>query len=107
LPNPIPGESAPSARDRGWRRLRLLSSRNNTYNGDYHAETPEGEQAPILNVFVRDEDQVRHRWAMELMLARRGEGEDPRHVDSIWPIWSVLDMTPDGRGTADDFLKMD
>src|SRR5437016_7562847 len=37
------------ASERGWRRLRLLSSRNNT---DNHAETPEGEQAPIMNVFV-------------------------------------------------------
>jgi predicted dithiol-disulfide oxidoreductase (DUF899 family) len=35
------------ARERGWRQLRLLSSRNNTYNRDYHAETPEGEQADV------------------------------------------------------------
>jgi predicted dithiol-disulfide oxidoreductase (DUF899 family) len=39
------------ARERGWRHLRLLSSRSNTYNRDYHAETPEGEQMPVLNVF--------------------------------------------------------
>ena len=86
------------ARERGWRHLRLLSSRNNTYNRDYHAETPEGEQAPILNVFVRDGERIRHSWATELMFAPRDEGEDPRHVDSIWPIWNVLDMTPHGRG---------
>jgi predicted dithiol-disulfide oxidoreductase (DUF899 family) len=30
-------------------------------------------------------------------------GEDPRHVDSIWPIWSVLDMTPQGRGGESNF----
>jgi predicted dithiol-disulfide oxidoreductase (DUF899 family) len=46
--------------ERGWRHLRLLSSRNNSYNRDYHAETPEGEQVPVLNVFVRDGDQLRH-----------------------------------------------
>jgi predicted dithiol-disulfide oxidoreductase (DUF899 family) len=28
------------AQARGWRRLRLLSSRNNTYNRDYHGERP-------------------------------------------------------------------
>ncbi len=95
------------ADERGWRHLRLLSSRNNTYNRDYHAETPEGEQAPILNVFVRDGDQLRHSWATELMFAPRDAGEDPRHVDSIWPIWSVLDMTPKGRGTESDFPKLD
>jgi predicted dithiol-disulfide oxidoreductase (DUF899 family) len=90
----------------GWRHLRLLSSRNNTYNRDYQAETPEGEQVPILNVFVRDGDRLRHSWATELMFAPRDEGEEPRHVDSIWPIWSVLDMTPEGRGPESDFPKL-
>jgi predicted dithiol-disulfide oxidoreductase (DUF899 family) len=91
------------ARDRGWRNLRLLSSQNNTYNRDYHGETPEGSQLPVLNVFLRDGDQIRHFWATELMFAPREEGEDPRHVDSIWPIWSVLDMTREGRGTDEEF----
>jgi predicted dithiol-disulfide oxidoreductase (DUF899 family) len=95
------------AEDRGWRHLRLLSSRNNTYNRDYHAETPEGEQAPILNVFVRHGHEIRHAWATELMFAPRADGEDPRHVDSIWPIWNMLDLTPQGRGTEEDFPKLD
>jgi predicted dithiol-disulfide oxidoreductase (DUF899 family) len=95
------------ARERGWQHLRLLSSRNNTYNRDYRAETPESEQIPILNVFVRDRNGMRHSWATELMFASRDEGEDPRHVDSIWPLWSVLDMTPEGRGTKPDFPKLD
>lgn len=25
------------------------------------------------------------------------------NVDSIWPIWNVLDMTPEGRGTGSNF----
>jgi len=91
------------AQERGWRRLRLLSSRNNTYNRDYHAESPEGDQRPIMNVFVRDGDEFRHAWATELMFAPREEGEEPRHVDSIWPIWNVLDMTPGGRGSGQNF----
>jgi predicted dithiol-disulfide oxidoreductase (DUF899 family) len=95
------------AQERGWRRLRLLSSRNNTYNRDYHGERPGGEQMPILNVFVRDGEGIRHSWATELMFAPRDEGEEPRHVDSIWPIWNVLDMTQEGRGTEPDFPKLD
>ena len=91
------------ARERGWRHLRLLSSHSNTYNRDYHAETPEGEQMPILNVFVRDGDQFRHAWASELMYAPRDEGIEARHVDSIWPIWNVLDVTPQGRGNEPNF----
>jgi len=95
------------AYERGWRHLRLLSSRSNSYNRDYHAETPEGEQSPVLNVFTRDGDGFRHRWATELMFAPREEGEEPRHVDLIWPIWNVLDMTPQGRGNASNFPGLD
>src|ERR1022692_93482 len=32
------------ASQRGWRRLRLLSSAGNTYNRDYHGENPGGSQ---------------------------------------------------------------
>src|SRR5215475_8057548 len=91
------------ARERGWRHLRLLSSRSNSYNREYHAETPEGEQMPILNVFVRDGDRFRHTWSSELMYAPREDGLEARHVDSIWPIWNLLDVTPDGRGNESNF----
>ena len=94
------------ARERGWNHLRLLSSRRNGYNRAYLAETPEGEQAPVANVFVRDGERIRHSWATELMFAPREEGLEPRHVDSIWPIWNVLDMTPGGRGTGSGFPRL-
>lgn len=94
------------ARERGWRHLRLLSSRGNAYNRDYYAETPEGEQMPILNAFVRDGDHFRHTWASELMYAPREEGMEPRHVDSIWPIWNVLDVTVTGRATELNFPSL-
>ncbi|HYX84697.1 MAG TPA: DUF899 family protein, partial [Gaiellales bacterium] len=58
-------------------------------------------------VFVRQNDGIRHSWATELLFAPRDEGEESRHVDSIWPIWSVLDMTPHGRGTWSDFPGLD
>ena len=94
------------ARERGWRHLRLLSSRSNEYNPDYHAQTPDGEQMPILNVFIRDGDQFRHTWASELMYAPRDEGIEARHVDSIWPIWNVLDATPEGRTNQSNFPSL-
>jgi predicted dithiol-disulfide oxidoreductase (DUF899 family) len=94
------------ASHRGWRHLRLLSSRSNTYNRDYHAETPQGEQMPLLNAFVRDGDQFRHTWASELMYAPRDEGLEARHVDSIWPIWNVLDVTAAGRGSKPNFPSL-
>jgi predicted dithiol-disulfide oxidoreductase (DUF899 family) len=88
------------ASERGWRNLRLVSSRNNDFKRDYHAETPEGDQMPILSVFARDGDEIRHTWSSELMYAPREEGMEPRHVDLIWPIWHVLDATPGGRDTS-------
>jgi predicted dithiol-disulfide oxidoreductase (DUF899 family) len=87
------------AQERGWRHLRLLSSAGNDYNRDYQAQTPDGAQTPILNVFTRSDGQLRHFWGSELLHAPREPGQDPRHVDFIWPIWSVLDLTPEGRGT--------
>jgi predicted dithiol-disulfide oxidoreductase (DUF899 family) len=47
------------ARERGWRHLRLLSSVGTTYNRDYLAETAEGDQQPMLNVFHRNWERIR------------------------------------------------
>jgi predicted dithiol-disulfide oxidoreductase (DUF899 family) len=85
------------ARERGWRRLRLLSSAENTYNRDYHAETDEGHQRPMLTVFHRDRDQIRHFWSSELFYAPADPGQDPRHVGTLEPIWNLFDLTPEGR----------
>jgi predicted dithiol-disulfide oxidoreductase (DUF899 family) len=87
------------AAERGWRRLRMLSSAGSTYNQDYLAETPNGEQQPMLNVFCRDGDTIRHFWGSELLYAPVDPGQDPRHVGTIEPIWNVFDLTPAGRGT--------
>src|SRR5215510_3432031 len=57
------------ASERGWRHLRLLSSAGTTYNRDYLAETPDGEQQPMLNVFHRDGNTIRHFWGSELFYA--------------------------------------
>ena len=83
--------------ERGWQHLRLLSSAENTYNRDYHAETAEGSQIPILNVFHRDGGEIRHFWATELMFAPADPGQDPRHVGTLEPVWNLFDLTREGR----------
>jgi len=85
------------AEERGWRRLHLLSSAANTYNRDYHGETAEGLQRPMLNVFHRDPDAIRHFWGSELLYASTDDGEDPRHVGTLEPLWNLFDLTPEGR----------
>ena len=86
------------ARERGWRRARLLSSSQNSFNSDYHAESADGSQQPMAHVFSRGAEGVRHFYSTEMLYAATEPGEHPRHVDSMWPLWNVLDMTPNGRG---------
>ena len=85
------------AAERGWRRLRLLSSARTTYNRDYLAETADGAQQPMLNVFHRDGPAIRHFWGSELFYAAVDPGQEPRHVGTIEPLWNLLDFTPEGR----------
>jgi predicted dithiol-disulfide oxidoreductase (DUF899 family) len=93
------------AQERGWRRLRLLSSTGNTYNRDYLAETPEGAQRPMLNVFHRDGERIRHFWGSELLYAPTDPGQDPRHVGTLEPVWNLFDFTPEGRPDWDEQLS--
>jgi predicted dithiol-disulfide oxidoreductase (DUF899 family) len=83
--------------ERGWRRLRLLSSAGTTYNRDYLAETAAGEQQPMLNVFHRDANTIRHFWGSELFYAPTDPGQEPRHVGTLEPLWNLFDLTPEGR----------
>lgn len=94
------------ARGRGWRNLRLLSSAANSYNRDYRGETADGKQFPSLNVFVKRGDKIHHVYNTELAFAPRTKGQDPRHVDAIWPLWNLFDFTPEGRG-ADWYPKLE
>ena len=85
------------AAERGWRRLRLVSSAGTTYNRDYLAETADGEQQPMLNVFHRDGNTIRHFWGSELFYAPTDPGQEPRHVGTLEPLWNLFDLTPEGR----------
>lgn len=87
------------AEQRGWRRLRLLSSATSTYNRDYLAEAADGSQMPMLNVFRRDRGTIHHFWGSELLYAPCEPDQDPRHTDSIDALWNLFDFTPEGRGT--------
>ncbi|MGC9944768.1 MAG: DUF899 family protein [Bryobacteraceae bacterium] len=86
------------ARARGWHNLRLLSSAENTYNRDYHGETAEGGQLPVLSLFVRRGGKIYHSYSTELVYAPAEPGQNQRHIDMMWPLWNLLDLTPEGRG---------
>lgn len=85
------------AEGRDWKNIRLFSTFNNSYNLDYFAEEAGGAQWPVLNVFEKSDDGIYHRYATELLFTKTEPGQDFRHVDSIWPIWNLFDLTPEGR----------
>jgi predicted dithiol-disulfide oxidoreductase (DUF899 family) len=102
--SPLP-RVATFGEERGWKRLRLLSSAGNTYNRDYLAETGEGAQRPMLNVFHRDGEAIRHFWGSELFYAPSDPGQDPRHVGTLEPLWNLFDLIPEGRPDWDEQLS--
>ena len=86
------------ARERGWRNYRLLSSAATTYNRDFGGETDSGSQMPSMNVFVRRDGKIHHFYNTELLWVATEPGQGSRHIDPMWPLWSMLDLTPSGRG---------
>ena len=53
----------------------------------------------IMNVFRKTPEGIFHHWGSELMNRVLDNGH-PRHVDPIWPLWNLLDLSPEGRGDA-------
>ncbi len=85
------------AEERGWRHLQLLSSAGNAYNRDYFGEDAEGWQTPMLNVFHREGETIRHFWGAELTYAPADPGQDHRSVGTLEPLWNLFDLTREGR----------
>ena len=101
------------AHTRGWDHLRMMSTAGNGYNDRYYgntaALTPEMRalreytpdeywDEPMLNVFRKDGDTIRHFWGSELVFAPDDPGQDHRGLDFADSVWGLLDTTPEGRG---------
>lgn len=85
------------ARDRGWDNLRLLSAGESTFKYDLSSEDREGNQDSTISVFTRDSDgTLRHFYSGH---PRLDHDIQERGIDEMTPIWNLLDLTPQGRGT--------
>jgi predicted dithiol-disulfide oxidoreductase (DUF899 family) len=97
-------------RERGWRYLPLFSDLSGEFSRDYHAITKDGGDDAAINVFTRHRDAsdvtIRHFWGGEMNSASADPGQDPRGAPDLMPIWTILDMTPQGRG-VDWYPKLD
>ncbi len=82
------------ARARGWTKLRLLSSHDNTFNRDMDVEEDASSQKPGLSVFVRKgEDEIYHSYTITAQPAPN----ENRGIDPYSPVWNLLDLLPEGR----------
>ncbi|XIA62403.1 DUF899 family protein [Bradyrhizobium sp. TZ2] len=98
--------SRPSPRIAAGADLKLLSAANNSFKRDYHGEDEEGQQMPILTVFHKGPDGViRLSWASELLFMPTEPKQDPRHLGTVEPMWTLMDLTPAGRPDANEQLE--
>ncbi len=86
-------------KERRWHSLNLYSDTTGEFSRDYHALTPEGGDDAAFNVFTRRDGTIRHFWSGEMGFATADPGQDPRGAPDLMPIWTILDATPEGRGT--------
>ena len=108
------------AHARGWNHLKMLSTAGNGYNDRYYGNTAaltaemrevreytpdEYWDEPMLNVFRKDGNTVRHFWGSEMVFGPEDPDQDHRGLDFFDALWGLLDTTPEGRG-ADYFPKV-
>jgi predicted dithiol-disulfide oxidoreductase (DUF899 family) len=90
-------------RERGWHHLPLFSDTSGEFSRDYHALTKDGGDDAAFNVFTRRQEanglKIRHFWGGEMNGASADPGQDPRGAPDLMPLWTILDVTPEGRGT--------
>ena len=87
------------AQERGWRDLDFVQTVGDDYANGLGLIDKDGSESPALVVFKRDGDKVRLFWASEMTSEMADPGQDPRDAPDIAALWSVLDLTPGGRGT--------
>lgn len=96
--SPVPRQIA-FAGERGWHDLDFLQTIGDDYGKDIGALKSDGSEWAAIIVFKRDGDKVRLFWAAEMMPEMADPGQDPRNAPDIAALWSILDLTPDGRGS--------
>lgn len=84
-------------KERGWRHLRLYSDVSGDYTRNY--VSAEDADVPAFNVFTRRDGAIRHFWSGEMGMETADPGQDPRGAPDLMPLWTILDATPEGRGT--------
>jgi predicted dithiol-disulfide oxidoreductase (DUF899 family) len=86
-------------KERGWRDLKLYSDINGNYSRDYHGIDKNGGDDAAFTVFTRRDGSIRHFWSGEMGFDSADPGQDARGAPDLMPLWTILDVTPEGRGS--------
>jgi predicted dithiol-disulfide oxidoreductase (DUF899 family) len=85
-------------KERGWKNLQIYSDTKGDYTRVY--VSAEDGDVPGLSVFTRSDGTVRHFWSGEMSGDMADPGQDPRGAPDLDPLWTILDITPAGRGAT-------
>ena len=91
-------------KQRGFVKLPFVSDLSGEYTRIY--VNPEDADVPGFTVFTRHNGTIRHFYSGEMSGEMADPGQDPRGGPDLDPLWLILDLTPEGRGT-DWYPKLD
>jgi len=84
-------------KERGWQNLQIYSDTKGDYTRSY-VSADDGD-VPGLSIFTRRDGAVRHFWSGEMSGEMADPDQDPRGAPDLDPLWTILDLTPGGRGS--------
>jgi len=84
-------------RQRGFDKLPFASDVSGYYTRTY--VNADDADVPGFSVFTRRDGTIRHFYSGEMSGAMADPGQDPRGAPDLDPLWLMLDITPEGRGT--------
>jgi predicted dithiol-disulfide oxidoreductase (DUF899 family) len=85
-------------KERDWKNLQIYSDTTGDYTRAY-VVADDGD-VPGLTVFTRIDGTIRHFWSGEMSGEMADPGQDPRGAPDLDPLWTILDLTPAGRGAT-------
>ena len=91
------------AQERGWHALKFYQTVHDDYALDFGGLDPKtGSEWPVMAVFKKsgrgENAKVRLFWKGEMTGEMADLGKDPRGGPDPSPLWTLLDLTPEGRG---------
>jgi predicted dithiol-disulfide oxidoreductase (DUF899 family) len=86
------------ALERGWKNLDFVQTVGDDFARDIGALKDDGSEWAAIIVLNRDGNKVRLFWSAGMTPEMADPGEDPRQAPDVAALWSILDMTPGGRG---------